>query len=140
MARGPYAKRTDRYINLSTEQKALQLVRQRRWKSKNPELCLLGNIRCRARKEGLPFNLTIEDINIPEYCPVFGTKLIKGVGKPTANSPSVDRIIPALGYTKGNIIIVSYLANVIKTNATYDQILKVGMFYRDLIEGQLKAA
>ena len=45
-----------------------------------------------------------------------------------------DRIIPELGYVEGNLVIVSDLANRIKTNATPEQIIKVGEFYKKLLK------
>ena len=39
-------------------------------------------------------------------------------GKQTANSPSIDKIIPEMGYTKGNIQIISNKANKMKSDAT----------------------
>lgn len=135
-----YAKRTDRWKNLTPEQKALQNQRRTRWKLKNHERMMLQNTRDRARAKNIPFNLDISDIHIPEYCPVLGIKLERGTGKPTPNSPSIDKIIPALGYVKGNIIIVSYRANTIKNNATVDELTKIATFYTKLIEGQKQSA
>ena len=48
----------------------------------------------------------------------------------TDNSPSLDRINPKKGYTKDNVIIMSNLANRIKTDATTDQIEKVWKFLK----------
>lgn len=87
----------------------------------------------RSKKYGIPFNITYEDIYIPEFCPVLGIKIIKNNGKGhTSNSASIDRIIPELGYVKGNVIVVSFKANSIKTNATPDEILMVGNYYKEL--------
>jgi hypothetical protein len=33
-------------------------------------------------------------------------------------SPSIDRAVPELGYTQGNVSIISYKANTIKNNCT----------------------
>ena len=50
------------------------------------------------------------------------------------NSPNIDRIDNNKGYTMDNVIVVSALANTIKTSATPDQIIKVGEFYKKLYE------
>ena len=59
-------------------------------------------------------------------CPVFGIPLSQGCpsGAWTERytSPSIDRIIPELGYVKGNIQVISFLANVMKHNATKEQL------------------
>lgn len=90
----------------------------------------LNSIRCRAKGKGVAFNLTKEDLTIPEKCPVLGIPLLSKWGasdKELAkdNAPSVDRLIPELGYVKGNTAVISVRANRIKTNATKDEIFKV---------------
>lgn len=70
------------------------------------------DIKKRAKKENLPFDLDPSDLaNIPDQCPVLGIPLIKTklerLGA-TDNAPSVDKFIPELGYVKSNIHIISY--------------------------------
>lgn len=55
-----------------------------------------------------------------------------GSGKLRDNAPSLDRIDPRGGYTKDNVIIVSFKANRIKSNASVSEILMVGRFYERL--------
>jgi len=68
----------------------------------------------------LPFDIEIDDIIIPEVCPIMG-KPITGVGS-GSYAASVDRIIPELGYVKGNIRVISLLANQMKWNATPEEL------------------
>jgi hypothetical protein len=84
---------------------------------------VLSGIRERARKKGLEFNLTLEDVSEYSVCPVFGFELVRGEGKPQFNSPSVDRIDSSRGYTKDNVQILSQLANAMKQNATPEQLV-----------------
>ena len=79
----------------------------------------------------------------PDKCPIFGTEfgIVKyspgnkdNNGSFRNNSFSIDRIVPELGYVEGNLIIISDLANRIKNNATPDQIIQVGKFYKKLQE------
>ena len=81
----------------------------------NYEKRLLASIKSKSKKYNIPFNLTIEDIVIPERCPKTGIYLHvhKERGK-FMDTPSIDRINPNLGYIKGNIQIVSYWYNVAK--------------------------
>lgn len=84
---------------------------------------VLSGIRERARKKGLEFDLTLEDVSEYSVCPVFGFELVRGDGKPQFNSPSVDRIDSSKGYTKDNVQILSQLANAMKQNATPEQLI-----------------
>ena len=97
---------------------------------------IINNIRARAKKRNLPFNLTAKYLAsiTPEYCPVLGIPLLRSVsGGATRNSPSVDRLDPDLGYVEGNVIVVSMLANSIRSSATPDQIEAVATFYRKIL-------
>jgi len=64
---------------------------------------------------GIPFDLTVSDIIIPESCPVFAKPIIIFPFRHEFG-PSVDRIIPSLGYVKGNIQVISMKANRLKSN------------------------
>lgn len=82
----------------------------------------------RAEKSNIPFNLKQEDIKIPEYCPALNVKLeIKNCGKkgPGPFSPSLDKIVPELGYINTNVIVISHKANQIKNNASISEIEKI---------------
>lgn len=90
---------------------------------------VLDRVRSRAKLRGIPFDLELEDIVIPEVCPVLGIRLERATRGTTDSSPSVDRIKPELGYTKGNIVIVSSRANRIKSDATPQELTAVARFY-----------
>ena len=86
----------------------------------------------RAKKNNIPFDITPEDVIIPEVCPILGIKLEAGIGCQTDSSPSIDRINPNLGYIKGNIQVICYRANRIKNDASLDELKKIVdyMMYR----------
>lgn len=104
-------------------------VRKRR--ENNPAQVKLEDVKKRARSKGLAFDLTVEDIVIPEFCPALGLRLQVNRGRVGDSSPSMDRIVPALGYVRGNVRILSDLANRIKTNATPDQVMQVALFLKE---------
>jgi len=80
--------------------------------------------RARARKLNVAFDLDIEWIKqvAGNVCPLLGTPLSYTNAKQAADSPSIDRIRPELGYTKENCIVVSLRANRIKNDATLSEI------------------
>jgi hypothetical protein len=90
-------------------------ARHRAYLDANPKVALLCAARSRAKKQGVPFNLVYDDLEIPTHCPVLGIKLIRR--DPNA-APSIDRRVPALGYVKGNITIMSLRANKLKNDGT----------------------
>ena len=61
-------------------------------------------------------------IEYPKVCPVLGIELDWGMNGRQTNSPSLDRINPNKGYVKGNVMIMSDLANRMKQNATPEQL------------------
>ena len=107
--------------------------RKENWKHK-PSLAMLNNSKQRAKVAELEHTLTIDDIIIPDYCPVLGIKLDTGDRKRKGNAPSIDRIDNSKGYTKENIMVISNKANMIKNDATIDELIMIGNFYRDLKE------
>lgn len=90
---------------------------------------ILKAARYRARKQGVPFNLTLDDIAIPDVCPVLGMPLELGHGRPTDASPSLDKVVPALGYVSGNVVVVSNRANRAKSNLAVHELRAVADFY-----------
>jgi hypothetical protein len=69
-------------------------------------------------KHGLPFDLALDDVVIPDACPVLGMKLETHRGAIGQNSPTIDRLVPSLGYVRGNVAIISNRANVLKRDRT----------------------
>ncbi len=98
------------------------------WKYKNPLGQIIARLKTRAKNQNLDFNLTENDLIIPEKCPVFGTPLIlhtkREIQKNLKTSVSVDRKDPSKGYTRDNIEIMSAFANRMKNNANSDELLK----------------
>lgn len=97
------------------------LAKQKEWKINNQEKYLLQGAKQRAKKYGVPINITIDDIFIPEFCPYLGVKLVPFSGW---DSPSLDKINPELGYVKGNVQVISTKANTMKSNATHAELIQ----------------
>jgi hypothetical protein len=84
--------------------------------------------KARAKKKNLPFNITVEEILEligDGRCPIFGTPYNLESRGITDTSANLDRTFPDLGYTKANCVVLSNLANRIKTDATAQEIRKV---------------
>lgn len=86
---------------------------QVRWATKH-ERQLVNVARNRAKKKGLSFDITEEDIVIPDICPVLKVKMERR----TPYAPSIDRIDSSKGYIKGNVQVISLMANKMKNNST----------------------
>ena len=98
---------------------------QARWKRNHPSFSLTSLARRRSRVDGTPCNIDYTDVVVPEFCPVLGVRLSVGPGKIHDFSPTIDRIRPELGYTKGNIAVISYKANRIKNNGSLEDLQAV---------------
>jgi hypothetical protein len=105
----------------------LEASREHRGKRYQAEITygILANARSRARRLKLPFDLTEEDIIVPDTCPVLGIPIFRTPGKRSANSPSLDRLNPSAGYVRGNVAVISDKANRIKTDATAQELQMV---------------
>ncbi len=90
----------------------------------------LINARHRAKKKGLAFNIELGDIDLPDVCPVLGVPLVYGTRDRSAireveNIPTLDRTRNSLGYTKGNVKVISARANSLKSNADLAEIKRL---------------
>lgn len=111
------------------EAKQLRKKVDRNYASNPKHYVKLAYIACkyRAKKRGLDFNIEENDIQIPTQCPVLNiplTTIKTGGPGGKSNSPSIDRIDNSKGYIKGNIQIMSHKANMMKSSATPEELLK----------------
>ncbi len=75
-----------------------------------------------AQTRGQEFSIDIEDVPIPDVCPLLGMPLRMGETY-RWNKPSIDRIDSTKGYIKGNVWVISVLANTMKSIATKEQLV-----------------
>lgn len=116
------------------QNKQLQRVKEMKDTADGWIHCALISAKHRAKKKGLEFCLEVSDLVMPEYCPVLGIKLEKGIGRnPRRNysSPTIDRIRNDLGYVKGNVRIISARANSLKSDSTIDELEAVLKYMKD---------
>ena len=107
--------------------------RNAEYKEQNPVLIQTGQMICSAKKRAvkkqLSFDIDTEYVRslVVSHCPILGMPLEwscqRNVGRIVLDgSPSLDRIDPTKGYVKGNVWIISYRANLIKSNATHEEL------------------
>ena len=83
---------------------------------------MFHNAQHRAKRKGIPFSITIDDIIIPETCPLLGIPLVSTNDKRDPRNPSLDQKIPGKGYTPDNIWVISSRANVLKWDASLQEL------------------
>lgn len=111
-------------------------AKRREYRLNSTEKNLLNQARYRAKKAGLEFNLTVEDVAIPAVCPYFQTPLAIAIGEkgPRYGSPTLDRIDNSKGYIKGNVEVISYRANSMKSHLTLKEMALVALAFLERSE------
>lgn len=96
-----------------------------------PEYFIYASVKSNAKKKGIPFDLTKEYIRSiwPEdnKCPITGMFLYitgRDGGRNYRDSASLDRLVPELGYVKGNVAIISMRANHMKNDVTDPEVFR----------------
>jgi hypothetical protein len=100
------------------------LINSKVSRERHYESQILRSTKAAATRRGLEFNLTIEDIIIPDYCKYLETPLTRkqGQGRVWTNA-SIDRIDNMKGYVKGNTQIISLKANLMKAHSSAEELL-----------------
>lgn len=99
---------------------------------------MLESAKKRANKKGLAFNIDRSDISIPDTCPILGIQLVVGGQGMKDSSPTLDRIENKLGYVHGNVSVISYRANRIKSDATLDELIAITQYIRKHLDNIVK--
>jgi hypothetical protein len=115
----------------------------REWESKrkrdNPFLVLLSKAKNRAKKKGWDFDIDEDHLRSLDcdICPYLKEPIYwrwgQGNRSGSSNSKSLDRIDSARGYVKGNLIICSYRANMILSNATAEEMETITRNFKRII-------
>jgi len=99
-------------------EKEKRRVHSENFRKEKPKAKMLSSAKQRAKKSSTPFDLSLEDIPDWGVCPVLGVKM----EPKTRYAPSLDKISPQKGYVKGNIQVISRLANTMKQDATQEEL------------------
>lgn len=113
-------------------------AQQRQRRIDSPAYPMFNDAKKRAKQKNLEFSITLEDIQIPEYCPVLGIKLFVVGGKRTDNSPSLDRVDNLRGYEKDNIRVISSRANSLKNNGSIEEFRKIIEYMEEHFRGLVR--
>jgi hypothetical protein len=126
---GKYGKKSDMCRSCARSKARSAYSRQDYLESsrKSPEKVMFQNAKHRSKSKNIEFNITIDDIVIPDLCPILGIKIIPYSN--SYNSPSIDRIDNSKGYIKGNIQIISKRANMLKSDSTFEDVQKLYNWY-----------
>jgi hypothetical protein len=108
----------------------------RRWNKKRVKENMFYHARQRAKRNGIIFTLSLDDFEIPVKCPILGIRLKAGKRMPHAFSPTLDRVIPKLGYIKGNVQVISHRANRLKGDASLKELKLLVSYVRRLTKTQ----
>lgn len=77
------------------------------------------------------FTITFDEIVWNTTCPILGSTLNYFTGIREANSVSFDRIDSSKGYVSGNVQIISWRANNLKSNGTIEEFEKLLTFLKN---------
>ncbi len=97
---------------------------------RHPAKYLLRHAKERAALKGIPFALCVDDIFIPEHCPVFGIPLQMGRKGRSDSAPTLDRIDNSKGYVRGNVAVISWKANRTKSDASASELERIAAWMR----------
>lgn len=127
--RKEYYQRNKELLKQKKELKLVELAttrsqETRQWIQQNPKQYILNRAKQSAKHAGKEFDITVDDFEIPQYCPYLGIELTLTLGDGHKNSNvSLDRIDSSKGYIKGNVEVISHLANKMKQDATVDMLV-----------------
>lgn len=95
---------------------------------------LLKSSKYNAKKFGREHTICLDDIIVPEVCPILGITLERGNGRMHGASPTLDRVDNSKGYVPGNVRVISLKANSHKSNMTVDEIKRLYDYVLGLVE------
>lgn len=102
--------------------------RYHRLKREHPELIMFYRSKSSAKRRGIVFDLKLEDINIPERCPILDIPLNTDI---RGSSPSLDRVDNNIGYTKSNVKVISNRANSLKGELSIQDVERLLKYMKD---------
>ena len=117
--------------------KSQRLEQSKAYRPNNRISLARNSAKQRAKQGNLSFELETEYLKsiFPNdgLCPVFKIPLEwGGDSNERDNSPSLDRIVPELGYVEGNVVWISNRANILKRDATWEELQQVAEWLKSV--------
>lgn len=112
-------------LQAQAERHKTHRAKYRQHRVTHPKMNMLTGARRRARLKGIEFSITLDDIDVPKYCPILNIELAVHERAANENSPTLDRIDVTKGYVKGNVAVISARANRLKNDGTIEEISAV---------------
>lgn len=81
--------------------------------------------RSTAKIRGIEHNITEDDIDWVDVCPVYGIEIDYFASKYSPHAPQLDRVDNDKGYVKGNVMVISRKANVDKGDLCINNLKKI---------------
>lgn len=105
-----------------TDNEVIKHTKNKSWQNLDPRKKMLQQAKNRCNRKNLEFNLEINDIILPSLCPLLEIPFVIGTRANYEHTYSLDRIDSAKGYIKGNVWVITKLANSMKNSATKKQL------------------
>jgi hypothetical protein len=101
-------------------------------------MLILVKARCKHLGNHIPFSILPEDVEYVTHCPILGIELNyfseqSKRGMVVDNAASIDRIVPSLGYIPGNVMVVSWRANKLKSDITLEEMALFAQHYEQVV-------
>lgn len=139
--RQEYLKEYNKKYYLINKEKIIRQTTEnkKRIAKEDPVYSLFVRAKERAKKRNILFDIDKEYLKsiYPKNnrCPIldidFQLGFLNEIKKNRDYAPSLDRIIPSKGYVKGNLVIVSFIANRVKNNVSVETLEKIVNFYKN---------
>jgi hypothetical protein len=102
----------------------------------DPRKNMLQHAKSRSRRDGVPYFICAKDILIGGEDPVSGRPYRVNSGGPCGDSPSLDKLIPSLGYVPNNVVVVNHRTNRISSDASPQELRAVADWKEREIEAR----
>ena len=106
------------------------------YRDKNYFMTSHHNKLSQCRRSGIDYDLDRDYLESiwTGVCPVFDIKLTPRSDRHVDSTPHLDRIDPTKGYVKGNVAWLSRKANLIKSDATFEDIERVASWLKKVVD------